>query len=160
MGLESDTKLAILLILCLIISLPFAITSILMGILSPGECDHTVTAIGLNVSEYLLGSGIAALILIVLSIMTLSCMFTNDKSSECRICNVALTITINIISMIMGMIWFIIGAIILFRGNIDCIRAKSIHVIYALILWSVSAIKIINLYYNRNNPCCIIISIP
>ncbi|AUL77503.3 putative ORFan [Tupanvirus deep ocean] len=131
------------LVICMIvftalIILPLGITSIVLGSISPGECDYE-DKMGLDVSQYLLGLGISSVITCVLLIMFYLFLL-------CEACMPVAAFGIMIISVLnalFGLAWFIVGAVILFRGNLDCIRDGSSHVIYALVLWCISAFQIL-----------------
>lgn len=117
--------------------LPLSIASIVLGATHPGTCDMT-DVMGLNVGQYLLGLGIASLILssmLLILFTTLACCPTGAAAS------IPMIILI-VLNGLFGFAWFIVGAVILFRGNIDCIKAGSTHVIYALVLWCISALQI------------------
>ena len=131
-----SNKVAIIVsLVCLVLlTLPLAITSIVLGSTSPGSCDYT-DKMGLNVGQYLLGLGISSLIACVILIMC-------NVAILCEVTVAAIAMTaLSILTVLFGLAWFIIGAIILFRGNIDCIKNGSSHVIYALVLWCISALQ-------------------
>jgi len=126
------------LVCVLVISLPLAITSTIMGALHPGSCDNT-DIMGLNISQYLLGLGISSLIFIVALVLCLALGFLNVAPA----CMAIAGLVVTILTAVFGFIWFIVGAIILFRGNIACISAGSTSVIYALVMWCISAVSIV-----------------
>ena len=137
----SATPLIIMGIVCYgFIVLPLSIASIVLGVTHPGSCDVT-DVMGLNVGQYLLGLGIGSLVISFLLLMvfvTLACC-PNEYGVAASIPMIVLIV----LNALFGFAWFIVGAIILFRGNIDCIKAGSTHVIYALVLWCISAVQII-----------------
>ena len=115
------------------------IASIVIGAKKPGSCDYE-DEMGLDVGQYLIGSGIASIIIsFILFSIQLSMLMGNISKSL-----FASSTFFSILSAIFGTAWFIVGAIILFRGNIDCIREGSAHVIYALVIWCLSALGILH----------------
>lgn len=126
-------------IICfLIVALPLGITSIYLSQAESDQCDYT-DKLGLDIKQYLLGSGIASII-VACMIAIFGIMFTCcDEAIPST--GIAITVVIN---SLFGFAWFIIGAIILFRSNIECIREGSIPVIYALVLWCLSALTFFN----------------
>jgi hypothetical protein len=104
---------------------------------TPSEsCDHTDN-IGFNVSEYLLGSAVPSLIVNVFLVVACFMIWL-------RICNF-MPVTMTIILLLytfFSIAWFIIGAFVLFRSNIECINKHSAKVIYAIVVWCINAIHI------------------
>ena len=80
----------------------------------------------LQVSDYLLGLGLSGLIpdLLILLVVGLC----NLKIAE------IMKLIIVILNILFGISWFIVGSIILFRSNIECINAGYGYILYALIL--------------------------
>jgi hypothetical protein len=110
-----------------------AIPTIIMGAISPGNCDNT-DKMGINVSQYLLGSGISFLIINLSIAVIFIVSFFGDV--------IFLIFFIPFILFAYSLFsfsWFIVGAVILFRSNIECINSASAHVIYALVLWCINA---------------------
>lgn len=137
----SGKAVVVALIVCTaLIMLPLAITSIVLGSTSPGTCDYE-DKMGLDVAKYLLGLGISSVITCVVLISCYVMLLCDAPVAQIGI------VIISILNALFGLAWFIVGAVILFRGNIDCIRNGSSHVIYALVLWCISA-----LYFVKN--CC------
>lgn len=126
------------LVVTLIFALPLAITSTVLGSIHSGICDHT-DSMGLNVAHYLIGLGITNLSICVLLIFSIICIMFGLCMSVC-ISIVAITY---VFDALFGLSWFIVGGIVLFRSNVDCINQESSHVIYALVLWCISALFIV-----------------
>lgn len=97
-------------------------------------CDYT-DVMGLNVSQYLLGLGIPSLIFACVLVICLSMVVI----CESPLSSIPIFV-IAILNGVFGTIWFIIGAVILFRSNIQCIQTGCVHVIFALVLWCLSAL--------------------
>jgi hypothetical protein len=121
--------------LTLFIILPIGIISIIMGAISPGSCDYT-SSMNLNITQYLLGLGIANVITCVALIIF--CVRRLYKPSSKMAINGLIIVAI--VNTIFGIAWFIIGGIILFENNKDCILNGSVHIIYALVLWCITAL--------------------
>lgn len=136
--------LVCLIVCTVIVILPLSIATVVIGALAPGPCDH-VDVMGLDVAQYLLGLGIASLVTCV--IMIISYILLMFESNIVAGVGGIVLIIISILNALFGIAWFIIGGIVLFRGNIDCIRNSSMHVVYALVLWCLSAF-----YFFKN--CC------
>ena len=130
--------LGVSLAIVLIFALPLAITSTVLGAQKPGSCDLE-DSMGLDVGDYLLGSGISGIVVcVLLSFMYLLAIF--DVSPFVAGAGV---LAITVASALFGLAWFIVGAVILYRGNIECIREGSTHVIYALVMWCLSALSLV-----------------
>ena len=126
-------------IICLsIFGIGLGITSVVIGSLSPGDCDFEDT-MGLDVGQYLIGLGVFSIVVTMVSIILLILLICEVEPVPVGIA----LVVVNVISILFGTAWFIVGGIILFRGNIDCIKDGSMHVIYALVLWCLSALNII-----------------
>ena len=113
-------------------ALPLAITSIVLSQTEKGECDIEDT-MGLNIKEYLL---IGGSISVVVSVLTAVALLTSLCLDEFSAIPVAILTVLNVL---FGTAWFIVGAVILYRSNIECIKEGSVPVIYALVLWCMSA---------------------
>lgn len=126
-------------IVCLCIFVyPLAITDIVLGVLHPGTCDN-MDIMGLSVAQYLIALGIFCLVYgtgaIIMTALILAGIAINI---------VALVLIVwTIICLLFNFSWFIVGAIVLFRSNISCINDGSTTVIYALVLWCLTAFFLI-----------------
>lgn len=103
-------------------------------------CDVTDPLTKLNVSQYLLGLGIASLILTIALMITMGMGLRSESESS------ALFIPILILSILSGLFgtaWFVVGGITFFNSNLQCIRLVVVHVIFALVLWCLSALQIV-----------------
>lgn len=110
--------------------------SIIVGAVAPCECDNT-DPMGLNVAQYLLGFGIFSLIFnFSMAIIYLILFFKEN------ILLIFILPFIIIANTIIFIAWFVIGAMILFRSNIECINSGSCHVIFALVVWFLSTFGI------------------
>ena len=116
----------------LVLALPLGITSIVLSQTEKDQCDFS-DRLGLNIKEYLLGGGIASVITAVLIAFFGILSLIIEEWSAVPI------IFITVLNSLFGVAWFIIGAVILFRSNIECIKEGSVPVIYALVLWCLSA---------------------
>ncbi len=136
------------LIACLmyaIIFVPLAIVTITLGAISPGDCDIKDMS-GLTIANYLLIGGSVSLVVDGFMLLYFLLMWKNIISESNKIVAVCTTILL-ILYGLFSFSWFIVGAVVLFRSNIECINKNSSHVIYALIIWCISAF---NMFYN----CC------
>jgi hypothetical protein len=122
-----------------IIVFPLSIASIVLGTTHPGTCDVT-DVMGLNVSQYLLGLGIASLVMSVSILIVLILMACSPTAGA--IAAIPLII-MKVLNILFGLAWFIVGGVILYRSNINCIHVGSVHVIYALVLWCISACQML-----------------
>lgn len=106
-----------------LIILPLSITSIVLGTRDKG-CDY-VDVMGLNVGEWLVGGGWAGIILLILLLPSLY--------------SPVVGVIIFVCYALFSVAWFIVGAIVLFRSNLDCIKGGSTMMIYALVIWCIQA---------------------
>src|SRR5207253_1673739 len=109
------------------------------GAIAPGNCDLTDSGTNLTVGNYLIALGVisltTSLLIIVIGLhFILSGMHLSKANKFCYVIYAILLVA----TVLAGFAWFIVGAVVLFRGNLDCIRSGSSHVIYALILWGIS----------------------
>jgi len=122
-----------------IIMLGFAVADLVLGI-QGSECD-TTDAINLNVSDYLIGLGIYQLVnWLIFVIIYCNVIFAEKDVSERDMIS---SVVLQCMTSIFGFVWFILGAIILFRSNLDCIHQGTTMVIYALVLWCINAFSVI-----------------
>ena len=122
----------------LIFAIPLSITSIVLAKSDTQYCDY-VDKMGIDVKHYLLVSGSVSLVFAILTILHLIYFLFKEKTSGVYKFLVG-------INAAFGFAWFIVGAVILFRSNIECIREASVPVVYALVLWCISACSALNLH--------------
>ncbi len=119
----------IILVLFCLLNIPI----IIVAVKAPGECDNT-DPMGLNVAQYLLGAGISSLIVNLSAAIIFIILFNNE--------NMFFLVVVPFIIFVYTLFyiaWFIVGAVILFRSNIECINIGSGHVVFALVYWCLSA---------------------
>ena len=137
MGAKTVT-IIITLVLTAILGFGLGIASTVLGAIQPGDCDYEDT-MGLDIGQYLLGLGISSIIITTITIGLLGLLLCGIEPVSTKY-----TLTgVNAIAGLFGTAWFIVGGVILFRGNIDCIRDGSSHVIYALVLWCISTFNLL-----------------
>lgn len=134
----SGNKVAVIILIVLvsIIILPLGITSIVLGAVKPGSCDYK-DSMGLDIGQYLIGLGVANCALCVIIIAHIIWIVVTE--SKVAIFSATILIFIN---ALFGLAWFIIGGVILYRDNIQCIKQGSAHVIFALVLWCLTALQL------------------
>lgn len=120
----SESPLVVVWALC---TLGFAIANV---VLSQQEvsCDK-MDEMNLDTRSWLLGNGICSFALLSGIIL----LFISRPLSAC----------VTITCVLFNICWFIVGAIVIFRGNIDCINDGASLVIYALVMWCLSALAIV-----------------
>lgn len=121
----------------IILLFPLAITSIVLGANSSKSCDIT-DPMGLNVGTYLIINGTVSIITTIICIALNIFLLFGCKNNF-----YVWTFYLVILLCIFGFCWFIVGAVILFRSNIECINKHSVHVIFALVMWCISAFNIL-----------------
>lgn len=115
---------------------PLAIICIVLGAVHPSLCDHT-DIMGLNTSGYLLGLGITSLVTsLALVILHITKRRINNPLLDTCIAY------INGFNALFGTIWCIIGGVILYRSNVDCINVGSVQVVWGLVMWCLSVLHI------------------
>lgn len=125
--------LVVIIIFITLCEFPLAFVCIFNGSFAHDPCDHTST-IGFNTAQYLFVLGFIiglTAILHVLNLISWLCYPELKWYIFYEGCCSVLFIAIN-------MCWFIIGAIVIFKDNLDCIRARSFTVTFALVVWSIS----------------------
>ena len=113
----------------LFFGLPMPIIAVLIAIAESGNPCQTTDAIGLNLSQWLLGSGIVGLIS-VLALVTLIFMVFCYDSAALAIAMFALTVIVSLFNLV----YSIMGAIVLFRSNSKCLNQGTDLGICALIV--------------------------
>ncbi|XWV25709.1 hypothetical protein QJ857_gp0036 [Tupanvirus soda lake] len=136
--MKSSALVICMIVFTALIILPLGITSIVLGAIAPGECDYQ-DKMGLDTAQYLLGLGISSVVTCVLLII----FYLFLLCEACVPIAAIGIVVVSILNALFGLAWFIVGAVILFRGNVDCIRYGSTHVIYALVLWCISAFHLL-----------------
>ena len=127
-----------MIIVTVVIMLPIGIADIVLGVTHPGKCDYK-DRMGLTVGQYLLGAGIASCAICVISVACYIALLHEQS----KYIGTACIITLTVISILFGTAWFIVGSVILFRANIECIRIGSTHVVYALVMWIIAAFQLV-----------------
>lgn len=117
----------------------FGIVNIIVSSVVERDCATSV-AVGLNISEWLLISGIINLGLSAIGLLTL-----------CRD-DIIYPVVIMLFGSIFGLIWFIIGGVVIFQHeNVKCIDAGGGLIIYCLVLWCISAYNFVLAKESKNN---------
>ena len=126
-------------IICLsLFGISLGITSIVLGITKPGDCNHRDKS-GLDISYYLIIVGILIIVTAIVSGILCTTMFYEFEMEPWT----TILVWLNLLCVGFGITWFIIGGVILFRSNIDCIQEGSVEVIYALVLWCLSILPMV-----------------
>lgn len=95
-------------------------------------CDNT-EPVGINSKDFLMGSGIAGLVVeFILFASIIMIIFCPDIIRALIGCVLLIVI---LMYMLFLLAWLIVGAVILFAGNIECINSGSPMVICALVYW-------------------------
>jgi hypothetical protein len=130
---NTRTYLTICAVVCfLILALPLGITSIVLSQTENSACDYT-DQMGLDIKQYLLGSGIVS---IIVACFVAAFGISSLCLKEFSLIPIGVALVLN---SIFGIAWFVVGAVILFRSNTECIHEGSVPIIYALVLWCLSA---------------------
>lgn len=127
-------------------SLPFSISAIPAYIVvnkQPQEyCDHN-DVMNLNVAKYLLGYSIIHTIIPCCYLLMHFFMATMKPHNKFRRISMSIVLIISIFSMLAAIAWFLVGSIIIFRSNIDCILDKSALVIFAICTLGISILNVL-----------------
>lgn len=118
--------------------LPLSIACILFAVEFVGPCDQSVIK-NLYAKEYLLifaGTNI----FIIIMFFILSLFYAMNRAIYFAR---PLFVLVSDIDIIFNIIWLIMGALILFVDNRDCIQAVSTHVVFALIAWILSFARVL-----------------
>ena len=117
------------------------LVTLILGLTHPGECDIT-DKMGLNIADYLVIQGILMLQPLIVCPLILSLICCSKTLA------LGIYAVYRFIYRVSVFVMFIIGAIILFRSNTPCIDAGSSHVVYALVIWILSAIHELSCSYH------------
>lgn len=117
------------LLFTLVFYIPFAIANVVLYSKKEEYCNNT-DQMGLSPADYLLGMGISYFILFLAGLLLVVFGF------------IAVPAFVLILQgyFLFSLAWFIIGAIIIFRSNLTCLKKGSPLVAYAFALWLLSAI--------------------
>ena len=121
-----------LIVIFLVFVLPLGIASIVISQTQSDQCDYE-DKIGLDIKEYLFIGGIV-------SVCVAFVVVVFGSIALCISCMKIPIIIVLVLNGLFAIAWFIIGAFILFRSNLECIKEGSIPVVYALVLWCLTAI--------------------
>ena len=108
----------------LVFFVPFAIANLVLYYKQDDYCNEE-DKMGLDVADYLLGWAVALFTLFLGSLLLTVFGYMA----------IIPFVSIYYAYVIFVWIWLIIGGIIMFRSNIECIKEKSPMVTYALALW-------------------------
>lgn len=125
-----------------IIVFPITITSLVLGLLDAEYCDNEDLS-KLNVSDYLSGFGFIHISLILCYLIMSSFMTSSNRYNMVRRIALSITLIIGFLTILSAIAWFMLGSVIVFRSNIECIEDKSLPVIFALVTLPMSTINII-----------------
>ena len=120
------------------IILCIGISSIIISQNYQTSCDHVDIGVKLSAHQFLLGFGIANLVCIVGIPSIILALSIGDCFNGMMIFTFLSLLCYSLFSLI----WFIIGGVILFRSNKDCINVGSVPVCYALAIWIIMAINL------------------
>ena len=98
-----------------------------------GGCDNKDSATKLKISDWLLGEGV--LLVVLGGLMFIAVFWTRSGQGDYLVRFIVLCCAL------FALAWFIVGAIILFNGNIDCIKNSSGIAIFALVVWCLMAVS-------------------
>ena len=149
------TAIVVTTLVCLgLITLPLAIAMTVIGAMQHSTChnngvnvtvnsnlctcDVTDPLTNLNVSQYLLGLGILNVIFVVILMITIGISLCSESFKP-----YIPMLVIGVVAGLFGTAWFIVGGITLFNSNIQCIKLTVSHVIFALVMWCLSALHIV-----------------
>ncbi len=128
-------------ILLLLVIVPLAVASIVLS-QQPSQCDHVDVGVNLSVGQWLLGYGIFSLVS-TFSVCFLLWFFLHTQA----IVWFYMLISISFLASLFGIAWFIVGGVVLFRSNLDCIRSGAPTVVFALAMWCLMALTVVvNVY--------------
>jgi hypothetical protein len=125
---------------CYVIGILTDIAVIFLASMQIGACDIRDFGSRMTMQQYLMGGGIADLILSIITIGVLSYTHhTRYSKSQLMI----FPMTFNVV---FSVIWCILGGIIIFGSNMKCLSGNSIYFITAVSFWSVTILKILRDY--------------
>jgi hypothetical protein len=125
MSTYSKQTAFIIMMLCFL----FGIAEIILAEVRSNDCNLIDSGTNLSPKSFLVGAGIVD---IIKGSGILICLISKELAEMINItCIICLILLFNII-------WFIIGAVILFRSNIECINEGSLPAISALVAWLIN----------------------
>jgi len=144
---HTDSNISFFLLLALTCALGTGIADIVLYKTMDG-CDNG-DPLGLNIHQYIYGRGIANIVMPGLIFLCITRFLSDTLTVQYlnRANNLLLTYGL------FWLAWTIIGGIILFRSNIDCINSKDTLVIYTLVVWCASFLPFLlntNIYIKYN----------
>jgi len=137
-GAGVGTGAIILGIIGLLIWLAIPIIAFILYAKREKYCDPK-DKIGLTLSGWLLGVGIAYIVPLGLVILAAILSFVPTLSAVVTF----LLGLVAILAPLFWLIWFILGAIVIFRSSMDCIKKKDPMAIFALVVWCLMALSIL-----------------
>ncbi len=125
---ESSRRKPILyaLICVLWVTAPLSLTSLILS-QQPTACDHVGAKININVAEWLVVFGVFNMV------MFFGCCLMLWRILNRHFCPVGAMLTFFVS---FGLAWFIMGAVVLFPANTDCIHQGDTNAVFALVMWA------------------------
>lgn len=132
-GSADDMAGPISITICMsIFLLAMGITCVVIGQAGRGQACQKQDRSGLTLSEFLLGEGIANLV--TCGLMIIATIAGTCVGANCASCS---TIGIVVLYMIFKVAWFIVGCIVFFRSNLDCVGEDTgiLTVVVLILQW-------------------------
>jgi hypothetical protein len=129
----------VLMYVAIVLALP--ITSIVLGVKKPGNCTDVVDPSGIDVGTYLIVHGSIHIVTGIPLLFVAVCIAVG--SMEGAAVTSIIFLLFCLIRTIFIFVWFIIGAIVLYRSNIKCINNGAPYAVYAVVMWVLDACTII-----------------
>ena len=111
------------------------------------QCDNTDSGTDLNVSQWLLGEGIFMLAFTPIFMLATITRAHGEQAPGIKL--------LMLLSACFALAWFIVGGVILFRSNIDCIE-HGLLAIFATVVWALNAANLLFAKHGENNPIALV----
>lgn len=103
-------------------------------------CDHDDPVLNMDMRGYFLG----IIVLTLLSFIEISYISDQIVKRETRASDFQRLQIFHLAALIFSIIWFIIGGVIIFRSNMECIYRGEGEIIIILVIWGTSIFEIFN----------------
>jgi hypothetical protein len=118
-----------IIVLAFIFIISFTITNIILVLFNPNQCQYQYNVTDTTIPYYIVSISTSNVIFILILFFNYITYVPGQMISNVNM------ITYIIINYVIGIIWLVIGEIVLFRDSNHCAINGSSHILYAVVIW-------------------------
>ena len=111
-------------------------------------CDHHGIG-GINISSYLLGYGIIFTLMILFHLIMAYFIASHSPYSKLRRITLSIICVLSMLGYLVSIAWIVIGSVVMFRSNMDCIKHYDPYALSSLGGIALSIVTTILLIMNK-----------